>query len=208
MDLKLYHRTDCPFCWKLRIGMEELGLAHEEVEIRLGEKHPDVLGLNPKGAVPVLVDRKNDLVVWESAVALEYVNEQMDGNLFGSTPESRAKVRLVASYSDSVVGTALKDIIFEKRSKPASDWDRALIDDGTKRWAQMLDRLEQWLGGRKFFGDAFSAADCALMARFGLAEAYGVPVTPSHPGLYAWYQTCSQRPSFGKTRPAQFPIME
>ena len=205
MDLTLYHRPDCPFCWKLRIGMEELGLTYEDVETRLGEKHPDVVRLNPKGAVPVLVDRSHDVVIWESAVALEYVNELQNGSLFGETPASRANIRLVAAYSDSVVGTALKDIIFEKRSKPSDEWDNARIDDGIKRWDQMLDRLELWLGDRDFFGIAFSAADCALLARFGLAEAYGAPVTPSHSRLFDWYERGRQRPSYVRTLPSSFP---
>lgn len=205
MDLLLYHRPDCPFCWKLRIGLAELGVQAEEVTTRLGEKHPDVLRLNPKGAVPVLVDRAADLAIWESAVGLDYVNERTGGNLLGGDPVTRARARLVAAYSDSVVGSALRDIIFEKRAKPAAEWDRERIADGERRWAGMCDRLEEWLGAGPCFAGEFSVADCALLARFGLAEAYGAPVTDRHPALLDWFARHRERASYRATRPGTFP---
>jgi len=205
MDLLLYHRPDCPFCWKLRIGMAELGIEAEEVTTKLGEKHPDVLRLNPKGAVPVLVDREQDFVIWESAVALEYVNERVEGGLLGRDPVVRGQARMIAAYSDGVVGTALRDIIFEKRSKPEAEWDRDRIAQGEARWREMCDQLEGWLGDRMYFAGEFSIADCGLLARFGLAEAYGAPVTERHGGLQQWFARNRNRASFKQTRPETFP---
>lgn len=206
MDLLIYHRPDCPFCWKLRIGIEELRLSTEEVITRLGEKHPDVLELSPTGTVPVMVDRDAGLVIWESAVALEYVNDQASGSLMGNSAAERARIRMIAAYSDKVVGSALTDIIFEKRAKPEAEWDHARIARGTALWQDMLDRLEGWIGDKSFFDGDFAAADCALGARFGLAEAYGVPVTPRHPRLHDWYARVRERPSFMVTRPAGLPL--
>lgn len=205
MDLLLYHRPDCPFCWKLKIGMAELGVKAEEVVTKLGEKHPHVLRLNPKGAVPVLVDRERDFVIWESAVALEYLNERAGGRLLGKNPVARAEARLVAAYSDGVVGTALRDIIFEKRSKPEAEWDRGRIAEGEARWQGMCDHLEAWLGDKPYFAGEFSIADCALLARFGLAEAYGAAVTAKHAGLQQWFARNRGRKSFTMTRPKVFP---
>lgn len=206
MDLLLYHRPDCPFCWKLMIALHELDIPYAEVATRLGEKHADVVALSPSGTVPVLVDRRAGLVIPESAVALEYVNEMAGGGLFGGDAASRARVRTVAAYSDGTVGGALRDIIFEKRAKPEADWDRDRIREGTARWAVMLDRLETWVSPDGWFGPAFSAADCALAARFGLAEAYGAGVTARHPRLHDWYGRASARPSFRATRPDRFPM--
>lgn len=204
MDLLLYQRADCPFCLKLKIGLLELGLEHETVNTVLGEKHPDVVALNPRGTVPVLVDR--DLVIAESAVALEYVNDRAEGPLFGQSPQERARIRLTAQYSDGAVGAALRDIIFEKRAKPEADWDRARIEDGVARWRAVLDQLEGWCGEEGFGGKGFTAADCALMARFALADAYGAGVTPDHPRLYGWYGRERDRPSVRAAFPRRLPM--
>ena len=205
MDLLLYHRADCPFCLKLRIALAELGVGHETVETTLGEKHPDVLRLSPKATVPVIADRGADLVIWESAVALEYVNDRADGHLFGDDPKERARIRMAAQYSDGVVGGALRDIIFEKRAKPEADWDRARIEGGEARWRDMLDRLEGWCGVEGFGGDSFTAADCALMARFALADAYGAGVTADHPRLHGWYRRERGRASVLQSFPERLP---
>jgi len=206
MDLLLYQRADCPFCLKLKVGLLELGLDHEAVDTVLGEKHPDVLRLNPKGTVPVLVDRDADLTIWESAVALEYANDRADGSLFGESPDETARIRMTAQYSDGVVGAALRDIIFEKRAKPEADWDHARIADGAARWRAVLDRLEGWCGEEGFGGKDFTAADCALMARFALADAYGAGVSSDHPRLHDWYGRERDRPSVRAAFPRRLPM--
>ena len=33
--ITLYHRADCPFCWKVRIALHELDVPYKEVEIKL-----------------------------------------------------------------------------------------------------------------------------------------------------------------------------
>ena len=53
--LTLYQRTDCPFCWKVRIALAELDIEYQSVDTVLGEKHPEVQRLSPTGTVPVLV---------------------------------------------------------------------------------------------------------------------------------------------------------
>ena len=81
--ITVYQRTDCPFCWKVRIALSELGLEYQVVETRLGEKHPEVGRLSPTGSVPVLVDGETS--IWESAVILEYLDTRYaPGKLFGS----------------------------------------------------------------------------------------------------------------------------
>ena len=52
--LTLYQRTDCPFCWKVRIALVEYGIEFDTVDTVLGEKHPEVTRLSPSGTVPLL----------------------------------------------------------------------------------------------------------------------------------------------------------
>lgn len=199
----LYYRADCPFCWKVRIALVELDIKYRSIETQLGEKHPDVQRLNPKGSVPVFVD--GDTTIWESSVIIEYL---LDGprqsQLLPGTPENRSTARLLHSYSDSVVGPALRGLVFEKRAKPETDWNIETIQKSEQAWEQCQEQLAQWLGDKEYFCDQFSIAECALLARFGIAEFYDAQIPNQMQNLKRWYQNGRQRPSFQSTFPAAF----
>ncbi len=201
--IALYNRADCPFCWKVRFGLVTAGLDFETVDVRLGEKHPDVVRYNPKGSVPVLVD--GETVIWESSAILEYLDDKYaQGVLFPGSAERRAKVRLLHSYSDTLVGAALREIVFEKRSKPEHQWDKEKIYKGEAAWRDCLRQLSVWLDGSDYFCESFSAAECALLSRFGIAEAYGVPGIDEFPLLKRWFGELKQTPSYVESYPNSF----
>lgn len=201
--ITLYQRTDCPFCWKVRLALAEIGLEYDIVETRLGEKNPDVMRLSPTGSVPVLVD--GELSIWESGVIIEYLdNRYAPGRLMSADPVSQARIRLLHAYSDKVVGGFLRELVFEKRSKPRRDWQADIIQSGMEGWSVCMEYLEQQLGDRPYFAEEYSAADCALAARFGVAEAYGAPVTEDCSGLKRWYGAVTARPSWQAAYPAFF----
>ena len=79
--LKLYNAGASVCSVKVRIGMAEKGLEWEDILFNLpkGEQNdPAYLKLNPNGVVPTLVDE--DLVIIESSVILEYVDELVATN--------------------------------------------------------------------------------------------------------------------------------
>ena len=201
--LTLYQRTDCPFCWKVRLALTELGLEYRIESISLGEKHPVLARLSPTGTVPVLVD--GDTVIWDSAVILEYLNDRYGSRqLFNGGPAMQAKVRLLHSYSDKIAGGCLRDLVFEKRSKPECEWDPAIIQGSEMKWRDCHAWLERELGENTFFGEGYSAADCALAARFGVADAYGAVVSDECRGLKRWYQHVINRASWKLAYPSSF----
>ena len=201
--ITVYERTDCPFCWKLRIALAELSIDYHRVAIQLGDINPDVNALSPKGSVPVVVD--GNTIIWESSVAIEYINEQYGaGRLLPGAAAQRSSVRLLHTYSDSVVGPALRGLVFEKRSKPQSQWDWEKILQSQSQWQQCLDKLELWLDGRDYFSTAFSIAECALLPRFGIAKAYDAGVDHKHPGLQQWFERNQQRPGYLISYPVSF----
>jgi len=116
-------------------------------------------------------------------------------------PMPFAKLRMLAHYSDAVIGPALRDTIFEKRSKGKGAWDQDLLAASERAWRRCLACLESCIAGRMGFSTEFSVADCALLARFGLADHYGVGVDSRHPTLKAWYERMRRRRSFAATEP-------
>ena len=194
----LYDRPECPFCLKVRIVLAELNCAHETIEVT---DKAQVAGLGPQGTTPVLVD--GDLVVWESSVIAEYLNDRCAGRLMPEDPAEAAQVRLLHAYSDKVVGPAgLREVIFEKRGADKADWDEARIQEGETGWRACLDWLEGQIAGEGgLVGKADTLADCALFPRFALAEHYGVPVDDRHPKLKTWYGARKSRPLYSGTGP-------
>ncbi len=201
--IRLYERTDCPFCWKVRIALAELGIDYEIVATRLGEKHPDVVRLSPAQTVPVMVD--DGTVIWESAVILDYLDRRYaPGRLLPTDAEDETRVRLLHVYSDKQLGACLRTLVFEMRSKPEREWDRELLEQGERDWAACQEWLEGELGDRDFFGGQFGAADCALAARCGVAEAYGVGVSRQYPHLHRWFESVKSRPAWAAAYPVSF----
>lgn len=199
----LYQRTDCPFCWKVRIALAELQIEYKTIDIQLGEKHPTVVAMSPTGTVPVLID--GEISIWESSVILDYLDRKYSlAHLVPSEPVEESRIRLLHAYSDKIVGSCLKDLVFEKRSKPEHEWDKRLIQKAEIKWQNCLTWLEEQLGGQMLFGSQYSAADCALAARFGVAEAYGVPVSERFAGLFKWYNFVSSRASWTMAYPTSF----
>jgi glutathione S-transferase len=201
--ITLYQRTDCPFCWKVRLALAELGLGYRSVDTRLGEKHPDVVRFSPTGTVPVLVD--GDVVIWESGVALDYLDARYGvGTLLPTDPGQQAWVRSLHAYSDKCIGPALRGLVFEKRSKHRQEWELPLIESSEAAWKDCQAWLEANLQTRWMGGCLLSAGECALAARCGVAEAYGAAVSSEFPALYEWFLAVKWRPAWDAAYPDSF----
>ena len=202
--MKLYHRPDCPFCWKVRIYLIEAGIDVQEIVIKLGERHPDIMANNPNGTVPMLVD--GDLILWESAVIIEYLADKFPkSSLMSGSPEQRAEVRQIHSYSDHNLGKSLFPYIKQVRESAHHKATDELCQSTSLAWHEIQKRLAIILDRREFFGDGFSAAECALLPRFALALAYGLTWNEGNHSLKEWFRRCVKRPSFSGSYPAALP---
>lgn len=201
--ITLYQRTDCPFCWKVRLALCELELPFTTLDSQLGNPHPDVLDLSPKKTVPVLVDGTH--VLWESAVIVEYLQDCYGvGPAGAENAGMRAAIRLRHVYSDTIVGAGLRNLVFEKRSKPETEWDSELIAVSEQAFQVCLSVLESQLIEPPLEEELLSVADCAIAARFGVAEAYGAGVDENFPALQSWFAAIKGRPSWQRAYPVSF----
>jgi glutathione S-transferase len=78
-DLALYHFDSCPYCWRVRRALADLGV---EVELRDVEEHPEhlraLLEARGRRTVPVLRIRRAEGDEWlpESADIIAYLRER------------------------------------------------------------------------------------------------------------------------------------
>jgi glutathione S-transferase len=199
----LYDKRDCPFCWKVRLALVETGQNFELRYYPDSERPTEVKALNPGGTVPILYHA--DVLITDSALALEYIEDVAGPALLPKDPRLRHRARTFHHYSTSVIGPAVREAIFEMRDKPEAERDHARIEKSVSAWGACLDYMEGQLGGEEFFAEAFSVAECALVPRLGLAEGYGIGVDSSHPQLLRWYRAIKTRPSFQLSAPLGLP---
>lgn len=80
MTLQFYDNPESVCCQKVRVACIEKGVSYENVHVDFskgGQFEPEFLKLNPKAVLPVLVH--NGLIITESTVINEYLNEAFDG---------------------------------------------------------------------------------------------------------------------------------
>ncbi|MDD3519128.1 MAG: glutathione S-transferase family protein [Chromatiales bacterium] len=78
--MQLYDMTLSGNCYKIRLLLALLDIAHERipVDLRAGEaRTPRMLALNPRGQLPILVD--GDDVIWDSQAILVYLARRYGG---------------------------------------------------------------------------------------------------------------------------------
>lgn len=199
----LYERTDCPFCWKVRLALAALDVPYESVGTELGVKHPQVLKYSPTGTVPVLNDDK--VVIWDSGVMLDYLERCYgSGRLVPSDPAEAARSWSLHAYCDKVIGPALKGLVFEKRSRPEPEWDTEMIRESAEKWRDCQAWLEACTGEWASSGSTFNVGECALAARLGVAEVYGAGITSEFPELARWYRNVTGQPFWQAAYPTAF----
>ena len=77
--MNLYSGPLSLFTGKVRIALDEKGLEYDIVSVPFSRagyqpKHPDVLAINPKAQVPVLVD--GPVKLYDSTIILEYLEDR------------------------------------------------------------------------------------------------------------------------------------
>src|SRR3954470_20674702 len=109
--MKLYSGPLSMFGAKAEIAAQEKGIAFElimvpfEMKTLYQPKHPEVLRINPKRQVPVLIDDGpgGDLEIFDSTQIFEYFESvKPDPALWPPEPKARARARLLEHKSDEV----------------------------------------------------------------------------------------------------------
>ncbi len=192
--LTLYNREDCPFCWKIRIGFSFVGIFPKLINVPRGTQNKFVTKAHGPGTIPVL--ETDNIVLTQSTIILDYINDKYaKGNLLPGNTDDNARARSLCHYSDTIIGAALRNVIFQRRDAHKRDQDTELINQGLIAWQTCLSVLEDQIKGPYFMRD-FSIVDCTLWPRMALAERYGENITRDYPKLYTYWQSAKSDPWF------------
>jgi len=136
--LTLYHHNILVCAQKVRIALDEKGLAWEGREVDLMKQEhlsADFLKLNPRGLVPVLVH--DGLTVTESTVILEYIEDAFpDPPLRPASPAGRAKMRMWIKVPDEGLHVACGSLTYAAAFAP-----QLRANHAPQEWEARLARL-------------------------------------------------------------------
>lgn len=193
--MRLYSGPLSMFGAKTEIAALEKGLPVKVFMVPYGPqegyspKHPDVLRINPKRQVPVLVD--GDLEIFDSTQIFEYF-EHLKPNpaLWPAEPRARAAARLLEHKADEVY---FPHIIRLMGLQDTPD-DPAAVEARAGA-AKVYEEFEGLLAGREFLaGDLFSYADIAFFMASLFGVRMGAEVGGDLPRLLDWRARIYARP--------------
>ena len=199
--MKLYSGPLSLFTAKVRIALAEKGLAYERIEVpwslehRYEPHHPEVVRLNPKRQVPVLVD--GDVAVYDSTLIFEYLEERSPSPpLYPSSLAERARCRRLEAFGDEIVFPELWKLIDGGFYPAAADTAATQrIQDAKRELAALHLLLDKELSGREYLCDRFSVADIGNFVLLSTAATLGAPPAGSLTQLGAWFARVAQRPA-------------
>lgn len=184
MTFSLYNRNDCPFCWKVRLVAEFVGVKFNIINVGRGEQNEDVISLNPGGTVPVLI--AESFVLWDSSlIAVYFADAHKEAGLLPEDAAHRAQMLQTCLYSDAYFGKAIFPYIKEMRKPNPKDRDVQILSQSQERFEDSLGWLSSFfslMGG----AEKPNLMDCTFFPRFALADKYGLKFDHAQ-GYSGWY---------------------
>jgi glutathione S-transferase len=167
----------------------ELIMVHFDVRRLYEPKHPEVLRINPKRQVPVLVH--GDLEIFDSTQIFEYFEDlRPEPPLWPSEPAARARARLLEHKSDEVYFPHVIRLM-GLQATPQEPAAVAAREAAAGYYASM----EEVLGDREWLAGTYSYADIAFYMAQLFGERMGVPMTTATPRLLQWRDRMTTRPA-------------
>jgi glutathione S-transferase len=194
-DMTLFSGPLSMFGAKVQIAALEKNLPVNVVMVpftmdhRYDPKHPEVLRINPKRQVPVLIH--GDVEIFDSTQIFEYF-EHLEPRppLWPAQPAARAHARLLELKSDEVFFPhvirlmGLQDSLGEAAAREA-----------ITQLLRYYEGVEAMLVGGDYIAGEYTYADIAFYMAQIFAARLGAPMTCATPRLLAWRERLSARPA-------------
>lgn len=182
---------------KVSIMLEEVGLPYtvHAVDISKDEQFkPEFLAISPNNRIPAIVDRDNDLPLFESGAILMYLAEKT-GKLMPTSERARWHTVQWLMWQMGGVGPMLGQIHhFLRAAKGKAPYaDERYVKEG-KRLYGVLDRQ---LGRSEYVAGDYSIADISIWPWISRFEWQTIDMN-EYPSVVRWYKAIAARPAVEK----------
>ncbi len=201
--ITLYSAPLSMFGMKAEIALLEKGLAPDVVMVPFDAhdmyrpKHPEVLRVNPKQQVPVLLH--GAVEIFDSTQIFEYLEDlRPEPPLWPRGAGARALARQREQMADEVYFPFVIRLMFLRREQ-----EPEAVAEATEGARAFYHRAERWLadgegaGGQAggYLCGAHSYADIALYMAALFGERHQAGMTEATPKLLAWRERMTARPA-------------
>jgi len=170
------------------------------VDLQKGEqKTPEVLKVNPKGAVPALID--GDVYLAESAAILQYLAKKYEKKVNLGLPADASPAD-AAAYYESIITTATQldntiiHAYLHSQILPPQMRNAAIPETNLKTFNDSeVALISKWIKGKDFIaGKHFTVAD--IMLGYTLSAALKLGWLESHPDIKNYVVKLTSRDGF------------
>ena len=187
--LELVSHALCPYVQRAVIALTEKGVPFTRTVVDLDDKPTWFTALSPLGKVPLL--RVDGVVLFESAVICDYLDETLEPRLHPIDLLERARHRAWIEFASTV----LNDIWRLYTAPDETTFAARRADLATR-----FDQIETVLGeGRWFGGERFSLVDAAFGPVFRYFDVFDtfldLKLFDGLPKVSAWRHALAARPS-------------
>jgi glutathione S-transferase len=194
--MRLYSGPLSMFGAKAQIAALEKAIDFELVMVPFDKgyepKHPEVLRVNPKRQVPVLID--GDLEIFDSTQIFEYLEDlRPEPALWPRGAAAKARARLLEHKSDEVYFPHVIRLM-GLQGEPEHP-DAVAARAGAARY---YVEMEAHLAEREYLAETYSFADIAFYMAQLFGARMGAAMSEATPRLLQWRSRMTARPAVRK----------
>jgi glutathione S-transferase len=193
--MKIFSGPLSMFGAKAQIAAREKGVDFELIMVPFDRqdayepRHPEVIRINPKRQVPVLIDGKVE--VFDSTQIFEYLEDLVPSPpLWPAEVAARARARQLEHLSDEVFFPHVIRLMGLQH-----DMQGAAAVAACQACARFYDEMERALADHDFLAGPYTFADIAFYMACVFADRKGAPMTDATPRLLAWRNRVGTRPA-------------
>jgi glutathione S-transferase len=180
------------------IVIEELGLTCQYRRVTLAKREQSTAeyrAINPRMRVPALV--LDDGVLTEGTAIATYLASLQPNTGLLARPGSLefGKCLEWLAWMASTLHVSYAQVWCPERFLPGTSDGRVLAQQGRVNIIRQNEEVEQQLNSSWFLGDAYSIADCYLLAFYRWGIRIGLPMEASYPRWTAWRKRMLERPA-------------
>jgi glutathione S-transferase len=184
--MKLFTGPLSMFGAKAHIAVLEKGVSFELIVVPFDRndayepKHPEVVRVNPKRQVPVLID--DGIELFDSTQIFEYLEDLVPSPpLWPADVPARARARQLEHMSDEVFFPHVIRLMGLQHDMQSEAAVAACLS-----CARFYDDMERTLAHHEFLAGLYSFADIAFYMAYVFADRKGALMTQATPRLLAW----------------------
>ena len=215
MAIEVFWASGSPYAWRVLLALEYKRLPYTSHLLQFSKqehKSPQMLALNPRGRVPVLMD--GDYVCFESLAILYYLDlKYPQPGIFGRTPEEAGTIMRVIceyqAYTEPHLNTIV-NAVFQGNADLGGDGITAAMHAIAGEARTLEGRLSKsdWI-----VGESCSAVDMVIFPGIQLLKralekppaaelsARFMPVEVHYPALGRWLARVAALPGYERTYP-------